>query len=444
MTRQFYDDATRLRALAIARASNAGEAERATGVPSATIRSWIKRGVDPGEIEVGEALVLEQKVGALEDHELGRLHRQTADAMATALRKGDSLAAQRLATPLGVLEDKLQRRAETTGRPGDGSLEDRVAHVVAMRGELAIRQVRREGVDPADPEGALEDDSGAMTTEGWIALQRVTTARYRQALETGQALDSERFARALASIDARIGELRNPTSRTPLEDLTSRADAIWEGLQGNADHARERLAKIIEVRELRRLADYSRMTADDLAIEATRYTDRIGKLQRGRRLVVEEQGRRRRGESSLFADLGDIPEPWGPPTEPERSVAWKAPTIAPVPRSISMQSWEPESLPPWQENGLDGPVSVAGSPSYDSDEHLRIAAREIALRAEREREAMEAAESEDVGEPESEVAVLAVHRRRRYAPVVRVQGGKVLTHDHMGLRPQDMQPPEPS
>lgn len=144
MSRRNYSDEKWLMALAIGAEHGPGAAERRTGVPQNSVKSKLRRGVDPAELEAGKALLAAEKGGV----DLEALQRDTEAAYRVALAAGNTLGVQRLSVAIGVIERNLGERAQReTTRPavdlsGPAGAQ-RLARIAARFVELAeLAQLR--------------------------------------------------------------------------------------------------------------------------------------------------------------------------------------------------------------------------------------------------------------------------------------------------------------
>lgn len=156
MTRAAWDPETKARAIAIGRRSGSAAAESATGVPSATVRSWLRREVvdratSADETRSGEMLAGQEATGALSDTEWAAIQRTTAQRYRTLLARGDTLGAQRLAIVLGITDTKLAEREERARGQQKTVGASSIARVRALRDELEAS--RRAHLSASGPEG---------------------------------------------------------------------------------------------------------------------------------------------------------------------------------------------------------------------------------------------------------------------------------------------------
>lgn len=84
---------------------------------------------------------------------------------------------------------------------------------------------------------------------------------------------------------------------------------------GDDRDVRVRLAALRRALTARRLQEFATLDVDELRVKAVKLHGEVGRLQAQHRALIDEMGRRQRGDPSIFArvaelDEGTWPEPW--------------------------------------------------------------------------------------------------------------------------------------
>ncbi len=142
MTRARFTAGERARALALADEIGAAEASRQLGIPAQTIGAWrVKRRTDPASyVETASESKDLGDDDALSDRDLQRLQREASSAFTRALRSGKGAEAKAIAVSLGIIDDKLSKRARE--RRAATPLDDRLDitdRTVEILGQLVER-----------------------------------------------------------------------------------------------------------------------------------------------------------------------------------------------------------------------------------------------------------------------------------------------------------------
>ncbi len=172
----------------------------------------------------------------------------------------------------------------------------------------------------------IERRTGVLSVDELGALQRQAADAVARALRAGKTTDAKNLTTTVAILDDKIAKRRD-AERVDPGSLERTRDA--------RDDVTSRLAAVLEAIHVRRVARFATLDVDELRRYRSALTDRIAQLTLARRFLTEEEVRRRRGATSLFARVEhpeDVPEPfrgaqWG--LLPDRMNTWSAPNELP-------------------------------------------------------------------------------------------------------------------
>lgn len=283
-----------------------------------------------------------------------------------------------------------------------------VATVTAWRSK-ARRDPDAFAVDIELGDDLLAEADGGYSLAELEAMQRRVGRRLDDALDAKRTLDSQRLGVLFGIVSDKVGKARQSEQERT------------RGLSRSAEETMAELRKHAEFCATVRIKAIRAMPPAELRAEAAALTQIIRRLAAQRRVLIQEQLRRRIGAGSLFAHT--IPAPFTAADVDWWSIRGSAAIAADAVNGAPSPGTEPRFRP--QSRSVDG--------------------EPVARDVEHEYVSMFVDASTQV-KPAPEPSADDLERVRRRASIsrsrshFRVQGGRVLRHPHQGLRTQDLSP----